>query len=648
MALPQGPATLVGAMQARQPRSFVSPLQFGVLLVLVLACFLPCAALASERPNILWITCEDTSPLLGCYGDPHAITPNIDALARQSVRYTQALAYTGVCAPSRSTIITGVNALRLGSHQMRSTTRLPDSVKCFSEYLRDSGYYCSNNSKTDYNFAVPRNAWDMSNAKAHWRNRKPGQPFFAVFNFNVTHESRIFCSDDQYAQNTRRLSANQRRDPAKIPIPPIHPDTPEFRKEWARHYDNVTAMDYQVGDLLAELEADGLADNTIVFFFSDHGTGLPAIKMFAWDASLRVPLLVHFPERWKHLAPGKPGTTSERLVTFVDFAPTVLSLVDVRIPSHMQGVAFLGKQAGPARQWVFGGKDRQGERYDTIRYVHDGRFHYLRNFQPHLPWGQRLGYLQNHASMHAWQQLWDAGKLNGPAARFFQLKPVEELYDVQADPWATNNLASDPRFQKQLKRLRAECLAQMKRTADLGLLPENEMHARSRLTTPYDIATDKKLNPLNELLAAAETANAMKAKNIPRLVQLLSHRDSAVRWWGATGLVALGDKAAPASDALKKAANDESPDVRVAVAEALANIGNEAEAFRLYRDALDSPSVFVRLAALNSVDRLGLRARPLIAEIGAAGGLTDSSHEYVSSTLKPFSARIADTLSPAD
>ncbi len=370
------------------------------------------------RPNILWITCEDTSPHLGCYGDDFAATPHLDALAQQGVRYTSAFAYTGVCAPSRSCLITGVYPMRLGSQNMRSTTRLPDSVRCFTEYLRDAGYYCTNNSKQDYNFATPKGAWDESSGKAHWRNRKPGQPFFSVFNFTVCHQGQIFCTEKKYQQNTKRLTPPQRHDPAKVNVPPIHPDTPEFRKEWARHYDNVTAMDYQVGDVLAELDEDGLAEETIVFFFSDHGTGMPAIKMFAWGPSLQVPLIVRFPKKWQHLAPAGPGSTTGRLVSFVDFAPTVLSLAGLKIPAFMQGVAFLGEQAGPARQFVFGGKDRQGECADTIRYVRDDRFQYNRNFHPELPFGQYMSYLWQHESLRAWEQLYRDGKLSGPTARF--------------------------------------------------------------------------------------------------------------------------------------------------------------------------------------------------------------------------------------
>ncbi|MBM3891904.1 MAG: sulfatase, partial [Verrucomicrobia bacterium] len=295
----------------------------------------------AARPNILWLTAEDICPNLGCYGDTYAVTPNLDRFATQAVRYTQAFGITGVCAPNRSCLITGVFPTRLGSHGMRSTTTLPAPVKCFSEYLREAGYYCSNNAKTDYNFAVPKDAWDECSRKGHWRNRKPGQPFFAVFNHEVSHESQIRVPEEKYQQNTARLTPAQRHDPAKAPVPAFHPDTPEVRRDWARYYDNITAMDYQVADKLKELEDAGLAEDTIVFFFGDNGTGLPGMKKWIWEGGIHVPLLVRFSKKWQHLAPAAPGQSTDRLVSFVDFAPTVLSLCGVKLLPHLQGTAFL-------------------------------------------------------------------------------------------------------------------------------------------------------------------------------------------------------------------------------------------------------------------------------------------------------------------
>ncbi len=577
------------------------------------------SAAEPARPNILWITCEDTSPLLGAYGDAFAVTPRLDALARESVRYTQAFAYTGVCAPSRSCLITGVYPLRLGTHPMRSHAPLPADFKLFPAYLRAAGYYASNNVKEDYNFATPRATWDESSNRAHWRKRTPGQPFFSVFNFVVTHQSQLFCTEEKYRENTRRLTPAQRRDPAKVTVPPIHPDTPEFRREWARHYENVTAMDYQVADVLAELEADGLADDTLVFFFSDHGTGMPGIKMWAWGPSLHVPLLVRFPPKWRHLAPVAPGGTTDRLVSFVDFAPTVLSLAGLDLPAHFQGAAFLGAKAAAPRGFVFGGKDRQGECADTIRYVRDHRFQYLRNFQPHLPYGQFMSYNWQHASTPVWEQLHRAGQLSGPPARFFApTKPVEELYDVQGDPWQINNLAADPVFAAELTRLRNLLAAQMEAAGDLGLLPERELHARRRGGDFYTLATDPQRNPLPALRRASDLAGRATVAELPALGALLRDADAAVRWWGALGHIRLGAAARPASDALVAVLADPSPDVRLAAAEALAGLGQLDRALAVIAEALRADDGFARLSALSLAARLGARARPLIPAIRAA------------------------------
>jgi uncharacterized sulfatase len=603
---------------------------FAFVAAALAATFAAHAATPAARPNILWITCEDTSPLLGCYGDTFAITPNLDGLARDGVRYTQAFAYTGVCAPSRSCLITGVYPLRLGSNHMRSTTRLPDFVKCFPEYLRAAGYYCSNNVKEDYNFKTPPGSWDESSNQAHWRKRAPGQPFFAVFNFTVSHQSQIFCNEATYQRNTRRLTPAQRHDPAKVGIPPIHPDTPEFRQEWARHYDNVTAMDYQAGDVLAELAADGLVEDTIVFFFSDHGTGMPSIKMFAWGPSLQVPFIARFPEKWKQWAPGARGGTTDRMVSFVDFAPTMLSLAGVAIPEHMQGVAFLGPQAGPARTSIFGGKDRQGECPDTIRYIRDARFQYNRNFHPEVPFGQYMSYNWQHASMRAWEKLHREGKLSGPPARFLApTKPVEELYDVARDPWQIDNLAADPRYAGELARLRAQLHAEMQRAGDLGLLPERELHSRSASRTPYALATDAKLNPVPDLIRAADVANARDPQRLPELLQLLQHSDSALRWWGAVGLWSLHAGAAPARSALRTALQDSSGDVRILAAEILVRLGNEPDALPTLERALRDESVFIRFGALLAASRLGKAAAPLVPAIRGAV-LRDPQHKDLS------------------
>lgn len=592
------------------------------LIALVALAIYPNAAFAQSapsRPNILWLTAEDICPNLGCYGDTYAITPELDRFAQQAVRYDRAFGITGVCAPNRSCLITGVFPTRLGSQGMRSTTILPPEVKCFSEYLRDAGYYCTNNAKTDYNFAVPKSAWDACNGKAHWRNRGPGQPFFAVFNHEVCHEGQIRVADKRYRENTARLTDAQRHDPAKAPLPPFHPDTPTVRRDWARYYDNITAMDYQVGDKLRELDKAGLADDTIVFFFGDNGTGLPGMKKWIWEGGLHVPLLIRFPPKWRHLAPMAAGQSTDRLVSFVDFAPTVLSLCGVNPPSHFQGTAFLGSQAGTPRTYIHAIRDRMAERFDCVRVVRDARYQYHRNFMPHLSWSQFVSYTEEMPTMRDWRQLAEQGKLSGPVARYFApVKPIEELYDNQTDPHQINNLADNPSHRGTLLRMRAECVRWMKATGDLGLLPEQEMVVRSQGSTPWQIATDPRQNPLDSLLGAAELANHAKPDNCQALADLLRHPDPALRWWGAIGLSAIGKQAAPAEAELRKALTDNSPPVRIAAAEVIGNLGDTAASLKVLRAALADESALARLAALNVLDRLGARAEPLLPAIRAA------------------------------
>jgi N-sulfoglucosamine sulfohydrolase len=464
----------------------------GLAALMGLALFASHTLAQARRPNILWISTEDMSPDLGCYGDSYAITPNVDRLAAQGVRYTNAFATAPVCAPSRSAIITGMYPTTIGSMHMRSKAVAPAGVKAFTEYLRAAGYYCSNNSKTDYNFEAPPahrppdTVWDESSDKAHWRNRSDkSQPFFAVFNITVTHESQARAPEAQYKRNTARLTPEQFHDPAKAKLPPYYPDTPLVRKDWARYYDNITAMDYLVADILKQLEDDGLANDTIVFFWGDHGRGLPRAKRFVYDSGLRVPLIVRWPGQIQS------GTVNDELVCLFDLGPTALSLAGAPIPAHMQAQAILGSQKKPPRQYAFAHRDRMDESYDTMRSVMSKRYHYIRNFHPDRPYAQYIDYLEEMPTMKEWRRLYkdhlnalnaNYGKALNPAQLRFMApeKPLEELYDLTADPHEINNLATSPRHQAILKQMRAALDKWRKDTKDLGLMPEMELRERMR------------------------------------------------------------------------------------------------------------------------------------------------------------------------
>jgi N-sulfoglucosamine sulfohydrolase len=453
---------------------------------------LPSAGTAAERPNILWISLEDISPDLGCYGDKFAVTPNIDRLATQGCRYTNVFTHAGVCAPSRSGIITGMYPTTMGTHYMRCKGVPPSYVKCFPEYLRAAGYYCTNDSKTDYNFDAPISAWDDNRRGAHWRNRPTKEtPFFAVINLTTTHESQIRLPEGQLAARRKTLSESELHDPAKAPLPPYYPDTPVVRRDMANYYDNLTFTDKEVGRILKQLEDDGLAESTIVFFWGDHGRGLPRHKRWIYDSGIRVPLVV----RW----PGKlqPGSVSDELVAFLDLAPTVLSLAGLESPTHFQGQAFLGvKKAATPREYVYAARDRMDETLDIIRAVRDKRYKYIRNYRPDLPYAQDIAYMNEMPTMKEWRRLAAADKLAGPQKIFFELtKPVEELYDTLADPHEINNLATDPQHAKVLARLRAAHEKWRQDTLDLGLTPEAELNELRRPNGMWAITADPKISP---------------------------------------------------------------------------------------------------------------------------------------------------------
>ena len=575
---------------------------------------------SKDKPNILWITCEDISPYLGCYGDSYAKTANIDKLAEEGVLYTKAFATAPVCAPARSCLVTGVYATSTGTQHLRSDVKLPNKIKCFPEYLRSAGYYCSNNYKKDYNF-TDVNVWDESSQTAHWRKRKPGQPFFSVFNFTSTHQGQINGSDEEFfAKYTSKLKPEERHDGSRIPLPPYYPDTPFVRKIWSRYYNLITFMDKQVGDLLSQLEADGLADNTIVFFFSDHGMGIPRFKRTLYDSGLHVPLIVRFPERYRHLSPLKAGRRTDRLVSFVDFAPTVLSLAGLSIPGYMQGRAFLGARTGQPREYVFGASSRVDEAYELSRCVRDKRYKYVRNYMPHLPYIQPSEYPDRAEIMQELRRAVAEEKLSSvQKLHWAPAKPIEELYDTLADPHEIDNLADSAQLRKILGRLRKVHLQWMVETKDVGLLSEAEMHIRAEGSTPYEMARQISKYPQRRILAAADLVGR-GPNNIPKLIRLLSDSDSAVRYWAVVALSVLGSGAPPVIEALTERLADSSPNARFAAAGALCKLGLCEDALGVLAEGMEDEREETVLYAAREIQSIGNKARPIVRQIREAQG----------------------------
>ena len=576
-----------------------------------------------NRPNILWITCEDISPHLGCYGDPEARTPNLDRLASEGRRYTNAFSISGVCAPSRSCLITGMYPTTLGTCHMRCDNPPPPHVRCFPEYLRSAGYYCTNNRKTDYNFKHPRETWDQCSAKAHWRARPDKvQPFFAVFNFTNTHESQVGrdLEDPDYAK--RRLPPEERHDPAKAQVPPYYPATPIVRKHWAHYFDLITQMDRQAGRVLDQLEEDGLAESTVVFFYSDHGVGLPRAKRWMYDSGTHVPLLIRWPGQIE------PGTVTDRLVSFVDFAPTALSIAGAPIPDHMQGVPFLGERAGKPRDYVFAARDRMDERYDIIRSARDKRFRYIRNYEPHRPYAQYLNYPEGWAVMPELRRVHQAGQLTAEQALFFrETKPLEELYDVAADPHEVYNLAADPHHHEVLERLRKVMDTWMRDTRDLGLVPEIELKDW--------IHPNEKAAQAPGVTYPAVSAPGAEARVFGRAVndwiRQLNGSDPVLRTHAIKALGLAGAQAAPV---LLSALADPEPAVAFWAAEALGRLDPPPEAKAQLDKLLQHSSVAVRLAAAQALCRMGAGERALPVVLAAMGDENPHARLYATQVLE--------------
>ena len=598
-------------------------------VILCLAMFGQVTKGLAKQPNILWLSAEDISPHIGCYGDDKAITPNLDRLAKQGVLYTHAFTTAGVCAPCRSGIITGMYQTTIGTHHMRCNAKLPKFLKPFPIYLREAGYYCTNNSKTDYQFSVPKQTWDASSSNAHWKNRSSDQPFFAVFNFTGCHESGI-AGERKYRSVTKNLKPLQRQDPVKLKLPPYYPDTPVVREDWKRNYELITAMDVWVGDHLRALRASGEADNTIVFFWSDHGVGLPRAKRWLYDSGTRIPLIVRIPEIFRASSQGVPGTFDQQLISSIDLAPTVLKLAGLAVPDYMQGRAFLGNQLRAHREYVYGARDRMDERYDIIRMVRDKRFRYIRNYEPLKPYYQYMNTPEKGATMKEIRRLEKSGSLLS-AARLFsaRIKPIEELYDLQNDPHEIHNLSGNPDYIQQLKKMRRAHYSWVRETRDIGLLPEAEIIEREALYgSRYEILRQKDSSSIMMRLGETAALASSGKDALPMMLTAINDADAAVRYWGVMGIGNIAPRdSVNTFFVTRKLLSDSSASVRIAAGRALARMGKPEESFPVLKKALAGPHQWARLQAAIVLDEMEAQARPLIPELKKA--LNDQPNKYI-------------------
>jgi N-sulfoglucosamine sulfohydrolase len=570
-------------------------------------------AAVAAQPNILWITAEDMSPALGCYGDHYATTPNIDQLAAESVRYTHAFATAPVCSPVRSCLITGCYATSLGTHNMRSAFPLPASVRGFPAWLRNAGYFTSNNVKTDYNTSdaarLINESWGQSSDTAHWRNRQDkAAPFFSVFNLMTSHQSRtmVWPYETFQAEVQSKISPAEIHDPADAPLPPYYPDTPIIRRDWARFYDCVTVMDQQVGAILQQLKDDGLDDDTIVFFFSDHGSGMPRHKRALFDTGMHVPLLIRFPQKYQHLAPVRAGATTDSLVSFVDFPPTVLNLCRQSIPGHMHGQAFLGEDLPAAREFAFGHRDRVDEAFDCARSVRSKDFLYIRNFMPHLSYNQPTAWPDQgdirgeiYARTHRDTMTAAQWQFAGPT------RPREELFDCRTDPQNLHNLANSADHKSELAKMRDVLAKSVRRYGDRGFIPESLL--QNRLA-----GTQSKTADGGHAASAAAVKSAFAT--VYELLKLHKSSDAAVRYWATIG---LGQKKMSWEiiPAMLTGLTDPAWAVRIEAARILTENENPGQALPVLIEAAGHTDLNNVLHAVRTIELLGDRARPAISAV---------------------------------
>lgn len=546
---------------------------------------------APKQPNILWIVSEDNSAWLGSYGDPLATTPRLDALAAESIRYTRAYSNAPVCAPSRAALITGAYPIAFGTEHMRSGFKIPGEIRFYPSYLREAGYYTTNNYKKDYNTVDQPEAWDESSREASYRNRADGQPFFHIVNLHTTHESRLHRGD--IAQN---------HDPAAVQLAPYHPDTPEARNDYAVYYDRLEELDGQVGKILDQLQADGLEDSTIVFYYSDHGGAVAGTKRFLTEGGLHVPLLIRVPEQYRHLVSYELTETVDRPISFVDLPPTLLRIAGIDPPAHMAGTSVLHESEN---HYVFAYGGRMDERRNLVRSVSDGQFRLTRNYLPHRPYGRWLDTLWRAPLMQSWASEYEAGRLNAVQSAFFEPRAAVELYDVQEDPHGVVNLAEKAEFAGKLKELSGALTDWQLEQRDAGLIPEPMLTQLDREGLIRDYVVSENY-PIEEIVRLAQAAGDRDVAMLDDFLTQLQSGHPVKSYWAATGLLLLDQGAQPALSVIESALEQVEPWTGIVLAETLIGLDRPSPAIRYLEGALRSENLMVRLQAMETIVETGL------------------------------------------
>lgn len=545
-------------------KSYFYPLFIAILILLT-----SCQVKTEEKPNILWITIEDTSPqFIGCYGNSNANTPVIDQLANEGVRFVNAFSTGTVCSPSRTNIITGVKTYKTGTGNHRSAFPVPDYIKGFPYYLQEQGYYTSNNVKTDYNVldekAYITEAWHESSKKAGWWNRAEGQPFFSVFNFVDSHQSRTMTNTYEWYQKNvlDLLKEEERTGEDEFEMPPFYNDTPEMRKQFARVYNSLKLTDNKIGELLKRLEDDGLKDNTIIFFYADHGEGIPRGKTNGINLGYRVPFIIWFPEKYKHLSPwGTEGVVSDELISFEDLAPTIISLAGGELPGHLTGRVLIGNKRFAETEHLFLSSDRADNGIDMVRTVTNGKYVYSRNFMPYMPELRYIRYMEISEIKQQMRQDFVQNELNFGQNRVFEPRATEYLYNIENDKWEMNNLVNDQAYQELLNEMRQLLKQEMLDSKDILLLPEYELEIISGNISPYEYRLSEDY-AINEVVESVWLAGVRGEEVAARQVENLEYSNKIVRYWATVGLRSQPSEVlALFEENIRRAMNDEYPPV---------------------------------------------------------------------------------------
>lgn len=584
----------------------------------------------ADRPNIVWFRSEDNSAdLIGAYGAADASTPNIDRLAAGGVLFRRFFTTSPVCAPTKLGWATGMYEAGMGpGHNMRASGRRPAVAVGFATWLAQAGYWCATSGNLDYNTDLGDDD-GFHDRNGDWQSAaRDGRPFVALLGSSTTHEFTIHGASPEIT------------DPAAVEVPGYVPDDAVLRADRAAYIEKVSAVDAEVGALLDELEALGVAENTIVIYSSDHGGVTPRTKRFCYDSGLHAPLVAWFPERWRHLAPSGPGTVVESPVSSIDAAPTMLHLAGVDIPSHFQGTPFAGATCAP-RTIAFSNRNRMDEAIDFVRTARDERYRYVRNYMPHLPWGQHVSFLWRQAGYRRWEQLHLEGDLDAVQDRFWGEKPAEELYDLETDPDEVHNLVDVPEHRDRLDALREALDEHMLAINDNGFIPEGSP------VEGYDASREPGAYPLAKLMALGELAIARDGSNLDALLEALGDDNPVVRYWGALGCSMLGSDAEPASSRLVERMRDGGEDrwVRVQCADAVARAGGVEAAVDLLAEVAghDGEPYPTRLQAVRSLALIGTGAVSATAALTAA---TADPNEYVSAAAQHALDVVGGTYAP--